>query len=121
LKEIEVELNRNNFWLTQVYSEFYMENDVSIKKIKEKVIEWYKKKIEDLNNNKNEILIKLDKYNRIESSKKWIKEVIDKFKKNIKWIGEDSKKLELIKKFVDKIIVNEDGSVKIIFRFEDLW
>lgn len=121
LKEIEVELNRNNFWLTQVFSEFYMENDVSIKKIKEKVIEWYKKKIEDLNNNKNEILIKLDKYNRIESSKKWIKEVIDKFKKNIKWIGEDSKKLELIKKFVDKIIVNEDGSVKITFRFEDLW
>ncbi len=47
--------------------------------------------------------------------------MIDKFKKNIKWIGEDSKKLELIKKFVDKIIVNEDGSVKITFRFEDLW
>lgn len=121
LKEIEVEINKNSYWLEQLFSEFYMESDLTIKKIKEWVIEWYKKKIENLNIMKNEILIKLDKYNRIESSKKWIKQVIDKFKKNIKWIGEDSKKLELIKKFVDTIVVNENWSVKISFRFEDLW
>lgn len=69
-----------------------MESNLEIKKLKEWVIEWFKNKIDGLNTTKNEILIKLDKCNRIESSKKWIKQVIDKFKKNIKWIWDDSKK-----------------------------
>ncbi len=121
LKKIEIELNKNKFWLEQLFTEFYMENNLEIKKVKEWVIELFKNKIDGLNTTKNEILIKLDKCNKIESSKKWIKQVIDKFKKNIKWIWDDSKKVELIQKFVDKIIINEDWSIKITFRFEDLW
>jgi len=121
LKKIEIELNKNKFWLEQIFSEFYMENNLEIKKVKEWVIELFKNKIENLNVTKNEILIKLDKFNKIESSKKWVKQVIEKFNKNMKWISNDSKKVELIKKFVDKIIINKDWSIKITFRFEDLW
>lgn len=121
LKIISLGIDKNNYWLTQVYSEFYMEHDESIKIIKQWVIDWYKTKINNLNSRKEEILIKLAKYDRIDSSKKWVKEVVKKFKSNIKWIWSDEKKFELIRKFVDVILVRDDWSVVITYRFEDLW
>jgi len=117
LNSIFDEITIINRMLNNAYKELYKEEIEFKKKIKETLVHDLEKQHENLNERSEELVIKIDKLSKTEKNKSNIKIVISKFNYNLKNKITYKEKTEIIKEFVDKIIINWNWKINISLKF----
>ncbi len=117
LKEVWSEIHNLTKWLSNAYEELYIETIDFKKVIKEKLVQDLEKKLENLNDRREELIIKLEKLDKTEKNKNNIKRVISKFNYNLNNKITDKEKVEIIKEFLDKIIIMGNWKIDISLKF----
>ncbi len=108
-----------------MYKDIYLtENDFE-KEIKQEAIKSMEDELELFNKRKVELNDFIVKLKRIDENKENLNKIIKVFKKNLKSITQENK-IELIKEFVDKIVLYESWKTIVFFKFannswDDSW
>lgn len=112
LKKIEKYTN----WLKNLYKDIYLIENELEKEIKQETIKSMEQELESFNQRKIELNNYIIKLKRVDENKENISKVVKIYKTNIKNISEENK-IELIKEFVDKVILYESGKTVVFFKF----
>lgn len=112
LKKIEKYTN----WLKNLYKDIYLIENELEKEIKQETIKSMEQELESFNQRRIELNNYIIKLKRIDENKESISKVIKIYKTNIKNTSEENK-IELIKEFVDKVILYESWKTVVFFKF----
>ena len=86
------------------------------KELKQETLSTMEKELESLNRRKAELNEHLVRLKRIDENKENLKKVIRSYAQAFKRINYENK-IELIKEFVEKVVVYENGRLVVFFRF----
>ena len=112
LKNIERYMNG----LKNLYKDIYLiENEVE-KEIKQETVKTMEQELESLNHRKIELNTYIVKLKRVEENRENLSKIIKNYKEIFNDIRKENK-IELIKEFVEKVIVYENGRLVVFFRF----
>lgn len=125
LKKLEDDIETTNIWIQNMYIEISIAvNNSNDQKNKEWVVKRLNERVEWLLTAKQEVEKNIDKLEKIEQSKWNLFDLVQKYKDKFKNLNEE-KKEELIKIFVDKIILfnidrkTKKRRIKIHYKFEN--
>lgn len=121
LKKIE----KYSCWLKNLYKDIYLTDNDFEKEIKQEAIKSMEDELELFNKRKVELNDFIVKLKRIDENKENLNKIIKVFKKNLKSVTQENK-VELIKEFVDKIVLYESWKTIVFFKFannswDDSW
>lgn len=119
--EILKKIERYSIWLKNLYKDIYLvENEIE-KEIKKETIKSMEEELEVFNKRKIELNAYITNLKRIDENKENLKRIIKTFRKNLKNIWAESK-IEVIKEFVDKVVLYESWKTVVFFKFaNDFW
>ncbi len=116
LKKIE----RYSNWLKSLYKDMYLADNDMEKELKEDTVKTMEKELDQLNHRKIELNSYMVKLKRIDENKENLNNVIKIYKDTFNNISYENK-VELIKEFVEKVIVYENWRLVVFFRFWNNW
>jgi len=111
------EIHNLTKWLSNAYEKLYIETIDFKKVIKEKLVQDLENRLEIFNDRRDKLMVKLEKLNKTEKNKSNIKRVISKFKYNLNNKITYKEKVEIIKEFLDKIIIVGNWRIDISLKF----